>query len=60
MNSLIQRIEVHESEKSHKHNRVKVNICFTTVGLIDLSTEQEIVQIMEEMRCNPQNIRLPA
>ena len=60
VNSLIQRIEVHKSEKPHKHNRVKVDIYFTAVGLIDLPTEQEIVQIMEEMRRNPQNVRLPA
>ena len=60
VNSLIQRIEVHKSEKPHKHNRVKVDIYFTAVGLIDLPTEQEVVQIMEEMRRNPQNVRLPA
>ena len=60
VNSLIQRIEVHKSEKPHKHNRVKVDIYFTAVGLIDLPTEQEIVQIMEEMRRNPQNVRRPA
>ena len=60
VNSLIQRIEVHKSEKPHKHNRVKVDIYFTAVGLIDLPTEQEIVQIMEEMRRSPQNVRLPA
>ena len=60
VNSLIQRIDVHKSEKPHKHNRVKVDIYFTAVGLIDLPTEQEIVQIMEEMRRNPQNVRLPA
>lgn len=48
VNTLIQRIEVHNSEKRDGRNRVKVDIYFTAAGLIDLPTEQEIERIRKE------------
>ncbi len=38
VNSLIERIEVHSSDKSSGHSHVKVDIYFTAVGMIDITT----------------------
>ena len=60
VNSLIERIEVHNNDKSSGHCYVKVDIYFTAVGMIDIPTEQEILAMMEEIRTNPQNFRFVA
>ncbi len=60
VNSLIERIEVHNNDKSSGHCYVKVDICFTAVGMIDIPTEQEILAMMEEIRTNPQDFRFVA
>ena len=60
VNSLIERIEVHNNDKSSGHCYVKVDIYFTAVGMIDISTEQEILAMMEEIRTNPQDFRFVA
>ena len=52
VNSLIERIEVHNSDKSDGHSHVKVDIYFTAVGMIDIPTEKEILATMEEIRNN--------
>lgn len=39
VNSLIERIEVHNNDKSSGHCYVKVDIYFTAVGMIDIPTE---------------------
>ena len=39
VNSLIERIEVHNNDKSSGHCYVKVDIYFTAVGMIDISDE---------------------
>ena len=57
VNSLIERIEVHNNDKSSGHCYVKVDIYFTAVGMIDIPTEQEILAMMEEIRANPQFLR---
>ena len=57
VNSLIERIEVHNNDKSSGHCYVKVDIYFTAVGMIDIPTEQEILAMMEEIRANPQDFR---
>lgn len=54
-NSLIERIEVHNNDKSSGHCYVKVDIYFTAVGMIDIPIENEILATMEEIRENPQN-----
>ena len=43
VNKLIERIEIHNNEKKHSHNNVKVDIYFTAVGLFDIPTEQKMV-----------------
>ena len=60
VNSLIERIEVHNSDKSSGHSYVKVDIYFTAVGMIDIPTEKEILATMEEIRNNPQDFKFAA
>lgn len=60
VNSLIERIEVHNNDKSSGHCYVKVDIYFTAAGMIDIPTEQEILAMMEEIRKNPQDFRFVA
>ena len=52
VNSLVERIEVQNSDKSDGHSHVKVDIYFTAVGMIDIPTEKEILATMEEIRNN--------
>ena len=54
VNSLIQRIEVHNNDKSSGHCYVKVDIYFTAVGMIDIPDEKEISEIISKIQENPQ------
>ena len=47
---LIRRIEIHNSEKIDGRKRVKLNVYFTAVGLIDIPDENELREMMEEIR----------
>ncbi len=58
--SLIERIEVHNNDKSRGHCYVKADIYFAAVGMIDIPTENEILAATEEIRENPQNFRFTA
>lgn len=60
VNSLIERIEVHNNDKSSGHCYVKVDIYFTAAGMIDIPTEQEILAMMAEIRQNPQDFKFVA
>ncbi len=60
VNSLIERIEVHNNDKSSGHCYVKVDIYFTAAGMIDIPTEQKILAIMEKIRKNPQDFHFVA
>ncbi|MBQ4644629.1 MAG: DUF4368 domain-containing protein [Clostridia bacterium] len=60
VNSLIERIEVHNNDKSSGHCFVKVDIYFTGVGMICIPTEEEVIAMMEEARRNPQEYRIVA
>ena len=60
VNSLIQRIEVHNNDKYDGHCHVKVDIYFTAVGLITIPTEKEIHAMMEEIKKNPNAFKLVA
>ena len=54
VNTLIKRIDVHNSIKGEdglKH--VPVDISFTAAGIINIPTEQEILETIQEMRENP-------
>ena len=54
VNSLIQRIEVHNNDKYDGHCHVKVDIYFTAVGMIDIPDEKEILDIINKIQENPQ------
>jgi DNA invertase Pin-like site-specific DNA recombinase len=60
VNKLIERIEVHNNDKSSGHCYVKVAIYFTGVGMISIPTEEEIIAMMESIRKNPEEYRLVA
>lgn len=60
VNSLIERIEVHNNDKSSGHCHVKVDIYFTAVGMIDIPTEKEIQAMVEEIRKNLQDFKFVA
>ena len=60
VNSLIERIEVHNNDKSSGHCFVKVDIYFTAIGMICIPTEEEVIAMMEEARKNPQEYRIVA
>ena len=48
VNTLIQRIEIHNNDKSSGHCYVRVDIYITAVGMIDIPTKQEL----EKLRAN--------
>lgn len=60
VNTLIERIEVHNNDKSSGHCYVKVDVYFTAVGMVDIPTEQELLAILDEVRQNPQEFRFIA
>ena len=49
VNKLNECIEIHNNEKKHSHNNVKVDIYFTAVGLFDIPTEQ-LIDTMERVK----------
>lgn len=57
VNSLIERIEVHNNDKSSGHSFVKVDIYFTAVGMFKIPSKDEIITMMEDIRNNPQDYR---
>lgn len=60
VNSLIDRIEVHNNDKSGGHCYVKVDIYFSAVGMIDIPTAEEIRAMIEEIKKDPQQFRYVA
>ena len=50
VNRLIQRIEVHKSEKVDGRKRVKLDVYFTAAGHIDIPDEKELRELMDEIR----------
>lgn len=50
VNKLIQRIEIHKNEKKHSHGHVKVDIYFTAVGLVDIPTEQQLLETIQKLK----------
>ena len=53
VNTLIKRIEVHNSIVVDGVKRVPVDIHFTAVGLISLPDEKELLELIEEIKVNP-------
>ena len=60
VNKLIERIEVHNNDKSSGHCYVKVDIYFTGIGMISIPSAEELVDMMEDIRNNPEAYRLAA
>ncbi len=57
VNTLIQRIEVHNNDKYDGHCHVKVDIYFTAVGLIDIPTENEIKELLKEIEAERKAVK---
>ncbi|MEE1319009.1 MAG: DUF4368 domain-containing protein [Ruminococcus sp.] len=55
VNFLIDRIEVHNNDKSSGHCYVKVDIYFSAVGMIDIPTTEEIRAMIEEIKKDPKS-----
>ncbi len=53
VNTLIKRIEVHNSKMVDGVKRVPIDIHFTAVGLISLPDEKELLELIEEIKANP-------
>ena len=53
VNTLIKRIEVHNSIVVDGVKRVPIDIHFTAVGLISLPDEKELLELIEEIKVNP-------
>ncbi len=53
VNTLIKRIEVHNSIVVDGVKRVPIDIHFTAVGLISLPDEKELLELIEEIKGNP-------
>ena len=54
VNTLIKRIDVHNSEKDESGTKhVPIDISFTAVGIINIPTEKELITAMEEIREKP-------
>lgn len=60
VNTLIQRIEVHNSDRSTGKIRVQVDIYFTAIGLFTIPDEKELQKLMDDIRENPHKYRLSA
>ena len=60
VNKLIERIEVHNNDKSSGHCYVKVDVYFTGVGMFSIPSEEELLAMMEDIRKNPEEYRLAA
>ena len=60
VNTLIERIEVHNSDRSSGKLRVQVDIYFTAVGLFKLPGEQELLDLIAEIQANSTDCGVPA
>ncbi len=53
VNTLIKRIEVHNSVRIDGVKRVPIDIYFTAVGLVSIPDEKEMLELIEELTANP-------
>ena len=60
VNTLIQRIEVHNSDRSKGRPRVKVDIYFTAIGMFDMPTAQELEELAADVMDNREKYGLIA
>ncbi len=57
VNKLIQRIEIHNNDKSSGHCFVQVDIYFTAVGLFNLPTAEEIAKLLAEAKAEQNRLK---
>ena len=57
VNKLIQRIEIHNNDKSSGHCFVQVDIYFTAVGLFNLPTAEEIAKLLAEAKAEQNSLK---
>lgn len=57
VNKLIQKIEIHNNDKSSGHCFVQVDIYFTAVGLFNLPTAEEIAKLLEEAKAEQNSFK---
>ena len=50
VNKLIKRIEVHNPEKKHSHNCVKIDITFTAIGLFQSRARQKFKSLCRYLK----------
>ena len=50
LDTLIERIDLHNPEIIEGHKKVKVDISFTAAGLISIPDEKELLHLMNEIR----------
>lgn len=60
VNTLIERIEVHNSDRSSGKLKVQVDIYFTAVGLFKLPGEKELLDLIAEIQANSTDCGVPA
>lgn len=58
VNTLIRRIEVHNSDRSDGHIRVKVDVYFTAIGMFTIPATKEVESMMEEIKANPKQYKI--
>lgn len=57
VNTLIRRIEVHNSDRSSGKIRIKVDVYFTAIGMFNIPIEAELKAMMEEIKANPRQYK---
>ena len=49
VNTVIQRIEVHNSDRSSGHIKVRIDIHYTAIGLFDLPSQEELLKLSAQV-----------
>ncbi len=56
VNKVIKKIEVHNPEKKHAHNSVKIDITFTAIGLFSIPEEKELLEMARQAQAENQQL----
>ncbi len=56
VNKVIKKIEVHNPEKKHAHNSVKIDITFTAIGLFSIPEEEELLEMARQAQAENQQL----
>lgn len=60
LNMLIDRIVIHQTKRIDGKKRVKVDIYFAAVGMVDIPSEAEILALTKEITNNPDKMKFTA